>query len=46
MIRDENERMTHLVNNLLMLARADLGSIQFKTEILDFSERSLPCTRV
>jgi signal transduction histidine kinase len=37
-IRDENERMTYLVNNLLLLARADAGSLRLKTEKLDISE--------
>jgi signal transduction histidine kinase len=40
-IRDENERMTHLVNNLLVLARADAGSVRLKPEILDISELAL-----
>jgi signal transduction histidine kinase len=40
-IRDENERMTHLVNNLLVLARADAGSARLKQERLDISELAL-----
>jgi signal transduction histidine kinase len=40
-IRDENERMAHLVNNLLVLARADAGSARFKMENLDLSELAL-----
>ena len=40
-IRDENERMTHLVNNLLVLARADAGNSRIKPELLDLSELTL-----
>ncbi len=40
-IQEENERMTNLVNNLLVLARADEGSALLKREVLDISELTL-----
>jgi heavy metal sensor kinase len=51
-IRDESERMSAIVNNLLMLARADAGQIALQQEPVDLSdvalesvERLLPLAR-
>ncbi len=40
-IQVENEYMTHLVEDLLVLARADAGQVNLQTEALDLSDLAL-----
>jgi len=40
-VQAENERMTHLVNNLLALSRMDAGQIELAREPLDLSDVTL-----
>lgn len=37
-MQQENRHMTHLVNDLLMLARADSGQAKFQREVIDLSD--------
>jgi heavy metal sensor kinase len=42
-IQDENERMTVIVNSLLLLARADTGQIVLHQEAVDLGDLALEC---
>ncbi len=42
-IQDENEHMAEIVNNLLLLARADTGQIALHQETIDLADIALEC---
>ncbi|HEU5376278.1 MAG TPA: HAMP domain-containing sensor histidine kinase [Ktedonobacteraceae bacterium] len=42
-IQAENEQMTYIVNNLLILARADTGQVVLQREVVDISDLALAC---